>query len=976
MIEQAVKREKSEIMKTKKNSMACTNLLCSLLGLLAMLATSVEVRAQSHFVRLGDTGAGTVGHITVSGLGDGRVVTAVDDAAGNLKLTVWDVTSDGKFTRRGSIEAGKTSVFALATLGTTDAIAAVRKEDGNLRLIDWSVDSAGNLARRGDIDAGAIDRVAIAVGGPSRVVTATVATGHTKLIVWDLNNAGQFIRRGDANSADGSRAVVAALTAGEVVLAVKDASGKLDVSAWSLNQTGQLAPLTSSKGSQVTEINITTTALDRAVTASGLPDGSVEIVAWDVGANGNVAAAGSAKAGVADNIALAAIGSTKVVTALRQSDQTLKLISWQVIDTVRRLDSISAGPVGGIAAMTLGWDRVIAAVQDNAKNLKLIDFADFSVGLLHSQWGPAPTMKDVVVPSMVITPPNPTGARRFDDERMMPSQHLQVPTAPKPIERAKESAEEIFLPGKPPGFTPPPPVPAQAPKPELVFFPDIGGVDPMIAAGKDFVIVSEDHWIEFLYKTGPKAGKQLDSKAGEKTLLSSYEFFGGFFAPQNNDGSVNRNNINLHGRFPPSFDPAVTCKPTANPSLPCMNEAYDTRVIYDPYRNRFVIMSAMRGSSLKGTTSLVARRYVAIAVSKTEDPRDGFYQYATTESNYSDWPRIASAEGLLVVAHNACKGPEASDICGSDHQNVPGNAMALRPMATVYRIDDMINQEPAPRNWKIYPYQVGGGTFYPVAHHGSSAGWTYLVKPTSGLDIYRFKQPANNWIDIPLLEKDSFVLSGGAHGFTEAIHFCDGKLYMGGAVSVANRVPDISPQRWHVRGVRIPVASDVAGKVKAGPCPTTPGCLDFDFGLHALEDAPADELSYELASLAPNGTGDMLLVYGRVPVKMANPIGQEARFSVYYNDARALVRSRLIQGGSTVLKDIYCNGGQSETTPTAENYFHVYNWNDNEPCSTQEDFQDYGTAAVDPDGKSFWVAHAYADGTTNKFKMVGAKIVP
>jgi hypothetical protein len=407
-----------------------------------------------------------------------------------------------------------------------------------------------------------------------------------------------------------------------------------------------------------------------------------------------------------------------------------------------------------------------------------------------------------------------------------------------------------------------------------------------------------------------------------------------------------------------------------------MKEAYDTRVVYDPYRSRFVIMSAMRGSGLKGATTLVARRYVAIAVSKTEDPRDGFYQYATTESNYSDWPRIASAEGLLVVAHNACKGPETSDTCGSDHQNVPGNAMALRPMATVYRIDDMINQQPAPRNWKIYPYQVGGGTFYPVSHHGDSDGWTYLVKPTSGLDIYRFKQPTNNWTDIPLLEKDSFVLNGGASGFTEAIHFRDGKLYMGGAVSVAARVSDVSPQRWHVRGVRIPVATDVAGKLKAGPCPTTSGCLDFDFGLHALEDAPTDELSYELASLAPNGAGDMLLVYGRVPVKMTNPIGQEARFSIYYHDARALVRSRLIKGDGPVLKDVYCDGGQSEATPTAENYFHVYNWHDNEPCSTQEDFQDYGTAAVDPDGKSFWVAHAYADGPTNKFKMVGAKIAP
>jgi hypothetical protein len=941
---------------------------------LFVLIMPAEVMAQSHFIRLGDIGAGTVGRIAIAGLGDGRTVTAVDDDAGDLKLIVWDVTSDGKFTRRASIEAGKTSVFALATLGTKDAVAAVRQENGNLRLIDWAIAKNGTLTRKGDIDAGQVDRIAIAAAGPSRVVTATVAAGTTKLIVWDLTSAGQFKRKGDANSGSGSRAAVAALSAAEVMLAVRDASGKLDVSSWSLNPAGNLTPQNSAKGPTVTEITITNTAGDRAVTASGLSDGTMEVAAWDVGATGKVTLADSAKAGIADNIALAAIGSTKVATAVRENNQDLKLISWQVVDTVRRLDSISAGPVGRVAAVTLGWDRLITAVQDNAKDLKLIDFADFSAGLLHAQWGPTASINPLPPPVSDGPPLGMKPAVKFDDGQMMPRQRIDMTALPRRINRAEEGGETLrpSVP-KPPG--PPPPGPAQAPPPDLVFFPSISGVDPMIAVGKDFVIVSQDHWIEFLYKTGAKAGQQLDSKAGEQTRIWAKDFFSGFFSLQNTDGSVNRNNINLHLRFPPSFDSAVVCMVTsANPSLPCMNEAYDSRVIYDPYRGRFVVMSAFRGSGLSGATILVARRYVAIAVSKTEDPRDGFYQYATTESNYSDWPRIESADGQLVVAHNACKGPESSDICGSDHQDIAVNAMALRPMATVYRIDDMIDHQPAPRNWKIYPYQVGGGTFYPVAHHGDSQGWTYLVKPTSGLDIYRFKQPKNKWDDIPVLQKDSFTLDGGASGFREAIHFQNGKLYMGSAVSVAARVPNVSPERWHVRGVRIPVSSTGNGSLKAGPCPGTSGCLDFDFGLHALEDAPADELSYEMASLVPDKDGNMLLLYGRVPVKMKNPIGQEARFSIYYNDPRGLVRSRLIQPGGTVLKDFYCSGGNKETTAIAENYFHI--WYGDDVCSTQKDYQDYGTAAIDPNGKSFWVVHSYADGPSKSYKIVGARIVP
>jgi hypothetical protein len=259
-----------------------------------------------------------------------------------------------------------------------------------------------------------------------------------------------------------------------------------------------------------------------------------------------------------------------------------------------------------------------------------------------------------------------------------------------------------------------------------------------------------------------------------------------------------------------------------------------------------------------------------------------------------------------------------------------------------------------------------------VSHHGSTDGWTYLVKPTSGLDIYAFKQPLNDWTQIPSLQKSSFALDGGATGYTEGIHFQSGKLYLGGAVLVSDRVPKVAPARWHARGVRIPIST--SGGLKAGPCPATSGCLDFDFGKHALEDAPGDVLSYDMTSLVPDQSGNMILVYGRVPVTMAKPIGQEARFSLYFNDSRGLLRSRLIQAGSVVLKDFYCAGGVTETTATVENYWHV--WYAKNGCQGQKHFQDYATAAVDSDGKSFWVVHAYADAATGKFKMVGAKVVP
>jgi hypothetical protein len=70
----------------------------------------------------------------------------------------------------------------------------------------------------------------------------------------------------------------------------------------------------------------------------------------------------------------------------------------------------------------------------------------------------------------------------------------------------------------------------------------------------------------------------------------------------------------------------------------------------------------------------------------------------------------------------------------------------------------------------------------------------------------------------------------------------------------------------------------------------------------------------------------------------------------------------LAAAGSPVLKAIYCANGTTETTPTAENYFHVYGT----AACPQTNYQDYGTA--------IWIAHAYA--TPSGFRMVRGKVTP
>jgi len=104
-----------------------------------------------------------------------------------------------------------------------------------------------------------------------------------------------------------------------------------------------------------------------------------------------------------------------------------------------------------------------------------------------------------------------------------------------------------------------------------------------------------------------------------------------------------------------------------------------------------------------------------------------------------------------------------------------------------------------------------------------------------------------------------------------------------------------------------------------------------------------------------------------------------SRERIFRRNFRAIWRSNKTRLGLPI-RDSYCIKGTPEKTPVAENYWHI--WFQDSPGKyaytfpSQKHFQDYGTAAVDPDGKTFWVVHAYADAASQGFKMVGAKVVP
>ena len=94
-------------------------------------------------------------------------------------------------------------------------------------------------------------------------------------------------------------------------------------------------------------------------------------------------------------------------------------------------------------------------------------------------------------------------------------------------------------------------------------------------------------------------------------------------------------------------------------------------------------------------------------------------------------------------------------------------------MAVVFNLDDMTAKAAMPRNFRIDPYQVGGGgTIFPVIHHGDVKDWTYMVQPQSGgLALWRFPKIASDWKTPPTLTSANTSIDGGMNGFSEGVTF-------------------------------------------------------------------------------------------------------------------------------------------------------------------------------------------------------------
>lgn len=564
--------------------------------------------------------------------------------------------------------------------------------------------------------------------------------------------------------------------------------------------------------------------------------------------------------------------------------------------------------------------------------------------VLYRWWGPEPVSlsprpRAAALPTELSTQLyETTAAERHPgliDQHPRSIDAVGVPAVARPRPKPDEDPPDTGM-GQSPAYSPP-------------LFSRSGSIDPMIAVGNQYLIVSDTGSIAFF----DKQRQPLQEKHGMPTSMPAAEFFAGFIAKTNADGTPNETDINRYLGLPKPCD-SSDYPQTRSSNRFCIGVLYDTRVLFDSTSKRFFIISQARHQLWDGYYAAVlsdvedtskcdqevlarknvcnfltsqyddlVRRYVAFAVSKTEDPRDGFHQYIITESNNRDWPWMAVNGNALVTSHQG------------EH--------AAGPVATVFSVSAVKAGDQHPPYFRYYSKDVKDIlAVLPPTHHENATGLIFLLGKNKGkrLDIFAFPQTNDPWTAPPLL--NTFV------------NFSTEKPTVLGAVYRRNQMYFADPylveeegkaQRYSVHVVRVPVER-LGGALIAASTDPAKGFLERLFGRNASSDSAEDRISYERPSIAVNKNGDMLIGYGRYPFVSENTLYPEARYTLWYASEVKQRRSYLLQVG------------QGATTRTINLQL------------------DYTTAVVDPaDDTSFWVALPYVD-SNGKYRTVFGKIVP
>jgi hypothetical protein len=499
----------------------------------------------------------------------------------------------------------------------------------------------------------------------------------------------------------------------------------------------------------------------------------------------------------------------------------------------------------------------------------------------------------------------------------------------------------------------------RAPTTGLVVEGEKLGHDPAVAVGDRFMMVYTAHRYQLYDKaTGQLLAPEEDDEVAVVGDFST--LFSPLWAPRDKRGVPNQASVNKRLRFA-AGDPLL-CDPEdplGKGSPACVREFYDSRVLWDPDHKRFWIESAARNHLWFCTRSPTEpctdpkwspsqpRRFIAVAVSRTEDPRKGWHRYVLVDE-YADWPKMAIHERYLVLGHRgspnvyvfdadklAAGNPDRGPVrlakldAGSFSGARPGGA---GPVSSARFID-------------------------PVTHHGPTGGVTFLVgtDESDRVTVFGLMSPDPSRAAPPVLVAAPRVSIGTkVSNFENNAVYRDGKIYLTwdectpGHDGGTPGHEDCGPRR--IRVLRLP-ASRVAGKAAlVASIDPAQGYLNTTFGGREPDDAPGDVADYVKPVLDVTAAGDVVLGYARRGFRTRAPMPFELRYSILYHGEAAPRPAALVRRGT---------------------WAEAPDIDDNSKAGI-----DLAGAQTDPDDQRVWISHAVADGPMKWFRQVTVSVKP
>lgn len=493
--------------------------------------------------------------------------------------------------------------------------------------------------------------------------------------------------------------------------------------------------------------------------------------------------------------------------------------------------------------------------------------------------------------------------------------------------------------------------------PATTFDLSMGGssFDLVLAAGEEAVGVAFNASVYFFDKAGnPLSGGGI-LPSGELPLN---QVFGEFMRNSPvTPGQEAPLDVNQYLGFPHACDGPEY--PTTVGNGYCVGgDPYDTRVQFDPVGRRFLVLANLRGplatnlfanrakypdfddellyeldydagydtcgvySAPGGKADVpdgehckLARRVMALAVSRTADPRDGFFTYVFVENRYRDWPWMAVDDGWLILASHGDDDPAS-------------------PATTLVSLADLQAGDSRPEYVHYFASDLGGQTIAePPQQVGTWPGRS-LVLNTSGSNWWFFALPHP---PEPYAKQPATMLATtltAAPGFgRERPVFRGGRIHLVGDIETPlEGDPDLAQSI--VRHVRVPLSL-------SNGVPTI--STSTAQGYRATTFMPSSGHRIDEPVAAINGADELLLAWGRAGIDPADEVPPRVEHTMLRKGASGWDLRRVFRVG-----DGFAAGHPKKQIKAI-------------------------STAVDPiDDRTFWVAHKYGRANGTWGVVVGA----